>query len=94
MLTINPDAAAYIREQNKPIYLDIPPAVGTCCIHMRDCPAVRFGEPPYDREYYEQRTIDGVTVFVPYELPDQPLRIVLHSYFGFKNLTISGWHLA
>lgn len=94
MLSIQPDAAAFIRQQNKSIYLDIPPAVGTCCIHMRDCPAVRFGEPPYDLESYEKRDIDGVTVFVPYELPDQPLKIVMHSYFGYKNLTISGWHLA
>ena len=93
MLSIHPEAAAYIRAQNKSIYLDIPPAINHCCIHMRDCPSVRFGE-PHNPENYEKRDIDGVTVFVPYELPDQPLEVVIHSYFGFKNLTLSGWHLA
>jgi hypothetical protein len=93
MLTIHPKAAAYIREKNKSIFLDIPPVLGTSCIHLQESPAVRFGE-PFDPENYEKRTIDGVTVFVPYELPDQPLTVVLHSYFGYKNLSVSGWHLA
>jgi hypothetical protein len=94
MLSIHPDAAAYIRGQNKSIYLEIQPPVSTCCIHMQDAPIVRFGEPKYFSEEYEKRIIDGITVFVPYELPDHPLRVVVHSYFGFKNLTVSGWHLA
>lgn len=92
MLTITPDAAAYIKEQNKPVYLDIPPLIG-CCIHLKESPAVRFGE-PRDPENYNLRTLEGVTVFVPHELPDQPLTIVVNSFLGFKRLSVEGWHLA
>lgn len=93
MLRVAPEAAAYILAQNKPIFLDIPPAIGTCCIHLKESPAVRFGE-PYDPENYAKQSIDGVTVFVPYDLPEQPLTVVLNSFLGIKNLSVQGWHLA
>lgn len=92
MLSLTPEAVAYIQEQNKPVYLDIPPTIG-CCITIRESPAVRFGE-PRDPENYDKRTIDGVTVFVPDELPDQPLTIVVSKFFGYKKLMVAGWHLA
>lgn len=92
MLSIAPRAAAYILEKNRPIYLDIPPLI-ECCIHLQESPAVRFGE-PRDPENYEKRIIDGVPVFVPHELPDQPLKIVLTSILGYKKLMVEGWHLA
>lgn len=92
MLKIAPEAAAYILEQKKSIFLDIPPEIG-CCFHIKESPAVRFGE-PHNPEKYDRRCIDGVTVFVPHELPDQPLTVVLNSFLGLKNLTVEGWHLA
>ena len=92
MLSLTPQAAAYALEKNRPIYLDIPPLIG-CCIHLQESPAVRFGE-PRDPENYARKIIQGVPVFVPHELPEQPLKIVLANILGFKKLMIEGWHLA
>lgn len=92
MLSIHPEAAAFIRERNCPVYLDIPPLIG-CCIHLKESPAVRFGA-PRDPKNFEERSIDGLTVFVPRELPEQPLTIVLSKFFSYRKLMVSGWHLA
>lgn len=92
MLTITPEAVEYIRSKTKPIFLDIPPLIG-CCVHLKESPAVRFGE-PHDPGNYDLKTIQGVQVYVPHELPDQPLTITLNSFLGIKNLGVEGWHLA
>lgn len=92
MLDITPEAAQFIKGKQKPIYLDIPPEIG-CCIHLREKPTIRFGQ-PHDPHNYELRTIQEISVFVPYDLPEQPLTVTLTSFLGFKNLSIEGWHLA
>lgn len=92
MLTITPEAISYIQLKAKPIFLDIPPLIG-CCVHLKESPSVRFGE-PHDPDNYVLTTIQGVSVYVPNELPDQPLTITLTSFLGIKNLAVEGWHLA
>jgi hypothetical protein len=92
MLTLTPEAVTYIKAQNKPIFLDIPPLI-SCCVHLKESPAVRFGE-PHDKDNYNLETIQGVPVYVPHELPEQPLKITLTSFLGFKNLVVEGWFLA
>jgi hypothetical protein len=92
MLTITPEALAYITTKNQPIFLDIPPLIG-CCIHLQECPTVRFGQ-PYDKVHYDETNIQGITVFVPHDLPNIPLSIALTSFLGFKKIVIKGWRLA
>ncbi len=92
MLTITPEAISYIQSKAKPIFLDIPPLIG-CCVHLKESPSVRFGE-PHDPNNYDLTTIQGVSVFVPHELPDQPLTVTLTSFLGMKKLAVEGWHLA
>jgi hypothetical protein len=92
MLSIAPEALGYIQTKDKPIFLDMPPIIG-CCIHLRECPSVRFGE-PFDAENYDKQVIQGTVVFVPHELPKIDLTITLTSFLGFKKLAVEGWHLA
>lgn len=93
MLTLTEKAIQFIREKNNPsIFLDVPPLIG-CCIHLKECPSVRFGE-PYNREEFERKTIQGIIVFVPHELPDIALTIDLNIFLGFKRLVVQGWRLA
>jgi hypothetical protein len=35
-----------------------------------------------------------MTVFVPLELPEVPLRINLNAFMGFKRLVVEGWRHA
>lgn len=92
MLTISPEAVDYIRSRGKPIFLDIPPLIN-CDISIKECPTVRFGQ-PRNPENYDLESIQGVSVYVPHELPKQPLRITLVKFFGWRNLVVDGWHLA
>ena len=46
------------------------------------------------RRIYGQETIEGMTVFVPLELPEVPLRINLNAFMGFKRLVVEGWRHA
>jgi len=92
MLTISPQALAYIQEKNKAIFLDIPPLI-SCCLHLKESPTVRFGE-PHNLDYYTKVFIQGVTVFMPHDLPEAPLSIELARFFCFKRLVIGGWCLA
>ncbi|WP_376741996.1 CC/Se motif family (seleno)protein [Sporomusa sp. GT1] len=59
---------------------------------MRESPAVRLGQ-PHNPEKYSLEEIQGVTVYIPYELPDIPLTIALNRFLWFKNLVIEGWRL-
>lgn len=92
MLKLTPDAVNYIQMRSKPVFLDIPPLI-SCCIHLKESPSVRFGE-PRDTENYTKKSIQEVTVFVPHELPDIPLTITLSRFLGFKKLVVEGWWLA
>ena len=44
MLAITPEAAAYVKEKQKPIHLELPPEIG-CCIHLREKPAFAWARP-------------------------------------------------
>lgn len=92
MITITPEALDFINDRGESIYLDLPPIIG-CCIQFRDCPSVRFGT-PYNPEGYEERVIQGVTIYIPHDLPDIPLTVALNSVFGYKRLVVEGWKLA
>jgi hypothetical protein len=92
MLTITADAVAYIKSRNKPIFLDIPPLIN-CDIPVKESPTVRFGE-PRDLEKYQLKTIQEVSIYVPHDLPQQPLNITLTKFFCWRTLVVEGWHLA
>ncbi|EAX47846.1 conserved hypothetical protein [Thermosinus carboxydivorans Nor1] len=92
MLTISPQALEYIKTRNQAIYLELPPLID-CCIHLREAPIIRFGAPP-NLAAYKTKNIDGITVYIPDDLPDIPLTIDLSSFFGYKRLVIEGWRLA
>ncbi|VBB05310.1 Hypothetical protein LUCI_0517 [Lucifera butyrica] len=93
MLTFTPEAVDFARNKNQAVYLDIPPVIEGCCITIRESPAVRFGE-PRNPERFTRRVIQGLTVYVPDELPDIPLTIILSSFLGWKRLAVEGWRLA
>ncbi len=93
MLTITPEAVAYVEERKESLYLDLPPVVRSCCITLQECPAVRLGRPRSSQNYH-MRTVEGITLFVPQDLPDIPLTITLDRFLGFKRLVIEGWRLA
>jgi hypothetical protein len=95
MLSISPAALELIRKRNEPVFLDVPPPVGRgCCLgELQECPSVRFGV-PRDASRYEAREIDGVTVYVPRELPSRdPLTLVVQSFLGFRRVVVEGWRL-
>ena len=92
MLSLTSEAVAYIRSRGKPIYLDIPPFISGD-FNIQESPAVRFGE-PRDPKNYALQVIQGVSVYVPYRLPEQALTISLASFFGWRRLVVQGWHLA
>lgn len=92
MLNFSSEAVSYIRDKKQPVYLEIPPVIG-CCITIREKPEVRFGV-PYNPEHYEKREMQGITVFIPHDLPDIPLTITLNTFLGIKHLGIEGWRLA
>ncbi len=92
MLSLTPEAVAYIQAQGKPVFLDIPPLISGD-FNIQESPAVRFGQ-PRDPENYALQVIQGVSVYVPYGLPEQPLTITLSSFLGWRRLVVQGWHLA
>lgn len=92
MLTITPEARRYIHDHGGIIHLEYLPLQG-CCIPYQPGPDVRFGM-PYNPLQYRHETVDGTTVFVPFDLPDVPLRINLNIFLGFKRLVAEGWRHA
>jgi hypothetical protein len=93
MITIDSKAVAYIERKKQSIYLDIPPIINNCCFSLRESPNVCFGRPHNQGEYTE-RNIQGITVFIPYDLPEIPLTITASNFFGFTRLAVEGWCLA
>ena len=93
MISLSDDAAAFAAEKQSPIHIGIPYKVSGCCFDMTECPSVSFGEPRQPSEYTRQ-TINGITVFVPNDLPDdKPMTIKTRSLLGFRQLVLDGWKL-
>jgi hypothetical protein len=92
MLTVTPEARQYIHDKGGMLYLEYIPVQG-CCIPYQPGPAVQFGR-PHNPDKYRLETIDGMTLFVPLELPDVPLQINLNVFVGFKRLVVEGWRHA
>lgn len=92
MLSFSPEAVSYIKGKGKPVFLEIPPLIG-CCITIQEKPEVRLGQ-PYNPEVYEEKMIQGLTVFVPHDLPNIPLTVSVFTFLGIKHLGIEGWKLA
>jgi hypothetical protein len=40
------------------------------------------------------KTVEGITLFVPRDLPVIPLTVTLNRFLGLKRLVIEGWRLA
>jgi hypothetical protein len=90
MLTIHPDALAYIQARARPVFLELP-AVVRGCFDFQEAPSVRLGE-PHDPHAYEARVVDGAAVWVPRRLPEGvALEIRLSRLFGFRWLVVEGW---
>ncbi|HWR05498.1 CC/Se motif family (seleno)protein [Sporomusa sp.] len=92
MLSMTDQAFDYINNQGKPVYLELFQVI-SCCIDLRESPAVRLGQ-PHNPENYTREEIRGIMVYVPHELPNIPLTITLSNFFSFKKLVIEGWQLA
>lgn len=92
MLTFTPEARQYVKTKNQPVFLELHHQI-SCCMDFREAPTISFGE-PRTIDHYTKNTIEGLIVYIPHELPDIPLTIVLTSFFGFKKLAIEGWILA
>ena len=91
LITITPEALEYIKQNGKPLYIDVPPLI-SCCVDLVDHPAVRTGI-PHDKENYVEKTIQGIKILVPVDLPDIPLSIEISKFLGFKRLCLEGWKL-
>jgi hypothetical protein len=92
MLSISAEALEIIRKKSGPIHLDMPPVVdGGCCSRIQECPTVRFG-PPHDPGSYLQRTIQGITVYLPRRMPAEgEFTITVSSFLGWKWVVLEGW---
>lgn len=93
MLTLSETVLSYVRDKQQPIYLEMSPTISECCFTLTESPAVHVGEPK-KKAGYHVRDINGVTVFVPHDLPNIPLTINMKNYFGYKKLYVIGWKLA
>jgi hypothetical protein len=91
MLSITPEAKTYSLNNGGVLYLEyIKLSQGACCIPYQPEPSVKLGK-PRNQDKYRQETIDRLTVFIPHELPEEPLLITMNSFVGFKKLVIEGW---
>jgi len=91
MLTITSEARIYALDNGGSLFLEYIVLKYGCCIPYQPEPSVKLGK-PYNRNQYRQETIEGLTVFIPHELPETPLFITMSSFMGFKRLVIEGWH--
>jgi hypothetical protein len=92
MLTLTPEALKHAHEKGGSLYLEYIVVQG-CCIHYQPGPTIRFGTPHAPEKYWKE-IIEGVTIYIPYDLPDVPLAINLDTFIGFKRLIIEGWRHA
>ena len=92
MLTLSDSAREYIQFRRKPVYLEMPIVIQGD-ITIRESPAVRWGVPS-DAGRYRLVQTQGVEVYLPHELPQIPLKIVLSQFLWLKWLSVEGWALA
>ncbi len=91
MLTITPEARTHALNNGGTLFLEYHALwTGGCCIPYQPEPSVRLGK-PYNQDQYRQETIDGLTIFIPYELPEESLLITMSSFMGIKRLVVEGW---
>ncbi|HUH65807.1 MAG TPA: CC/Se motif family (seleno)protein [Syntrophales bacterium] len=90
MLTITPEAKAYVLDNGGTLFLEYIVLKGGCCVPYQPEPTVRLGR-PRGQDKYRQEAVDGITMFIPRELPQEELTIDLTSLMGRKRLVIEGW---
>jgi len=91
MLTITPEAKTHVLNNGGLLFLEyMKLSMGACCIPFQPEPSVRLGKPP-NQDKYRQEIIDGLTIFIPHDLPEVPLVITMSFFMGFKKLVVDGW---
>jgi hypothetical protein len=92
VVTFSTEALELLRDTGRSIHIELPPKVLTGCLAgFQDRPTVRFGEPE-NRQNYVEQVIQGVTVFLPREMPIEIKgRIGLSSFLGFHRPVLEGW---
>jgi hypothetical protein len=90
MLTITPEAKTHALNNGGSLFLEYITRTGGCCVPFQPEPTVRFGK-PHNQDQYRQESLDGLTIFIPRELPEEELVIGMASFLGFKRLVIEGW---
>jgi hypothetical protein len=92
LVSISNEAQDFIRQKEKPVYLEMHKEILNCCMQFQECPVVRWGI-PRDLQNYEKMDIGDSSVFIPHRLPeDMPFTIILSSFLGFKRLVLDGWN--
>ncbi len=89
MLTITEEAKTHALEKGGVIFLEYIVVQG-CCIPYQPEPTVRMGEPHNPRQF-RRVVLEGITVFIPHDLPEVPLVIKVSAFLGFKRLVVEGW---
>lgn len=93
MLSLSAETIDLANQKQSAILIDPPYKVSGCCFDVTECPAVRFGEPSAPSSH-QKEVIDGITVFVPTDFPDdKPIVIRTRNLFGFRQLVLDGWKL-
>ncbi len=90
MLRVTPEARMHALNHGGSLFLEYITLRSGCCVPYQPEPIVRLGK-PHNEKSYRQETIEDLTVFIPYDLPEEPLLIALNSFMGFKKLVIEGW---
>lgn len=89
MLTITEEARALALMRGGIIYLEYIVVQG-CCIPYQPEPSVRIGE-PHNPKQFRRLELQGITIFIPHDLPEVPLVIKMSAFLGFKKLVVEGW---
>lgn len=92
MLTLSDSALSHIQSRGQAIFLEMPMVIQGD-ITIRESPTVRWGVPP-DLQKYRRTTIQGVEIYLPYDLPQLSLKITLSRFLWLKWLAVEGWALA
>jgi hypothetical protein len=90
MLTITPEAKAYVLDNGCSLFLEYTILISGCCVPFQPEPTVRLGG-PRAQDAYRQETVDGTTMFIPRELPQEELTVDLTTLMGRKRLVVEGW---
>lgn len=90
MLKFTPEAKKHAVNNGGVVFLEYFALISGCCVPFQPEPTVRLGK-PHNQKKYREETIEGLTVFIPHELPEEQLIIDLNSFMGMKKLVIEGW---